>query len=52
MRGNYNGECLLYSYGFFIGAWLEELNPILDKQYLEGVKRRNQIKDKIIEVLQ
>ena len=37
--------------GLAIGSWLEELNPILDKRYLKGVKRRKEIKDKIIEVL-
>ena len=41
--------CILI--GLVIGSWLEELNSILDKQYLKEVKRRKEIKDKIFEVL-
>ena len=42
--------CILI--GLVIGKLLENLDSIVDKQYLEGVKRRKQIKDKIIEVME
>lgn len=41
--------CILI--GLVIGNLLENLDSIVDKEYLKGVKRRKEIKDKILEVL-